>query len=87
VVPLLLWRDRVWRDHCANDPNWDRLQEAARAAKDDSPYRWLAMDDIYGEVGRSEVFRKAFSDAFDAIWRDGTKTVLSGYLSGLPMLG
>jgi mannitol 2-dehydrogenase len=72
-------------DMAPNDPNWDRLQASARAAKDDGPERWLAMDEIYGEVGRSEVFREAFSDALSAIWRDGTEKVLSRYLKDLPL--
>ena len=33
-----------------NDPNWDRLQAPRKAAKDD-PAAWLAMADIYGDVG------------------------------------
>jgi len=72
-------------DIAPNDPNWDRLQACARAAKDDTAGRWLAMDDIYGEVGRSEVFREEFSDALSAIWRDGTERVLSRYLKDLPL--
>ena len=40
-----------------NDPNWDRLQATAKAAKDD-PAAWLAMDDIYGDVGTSPVVRR-----------------------------
>lgn len=69
-----------------NDPNWDRLQATARRARNDTPERWLAMDDIYGEAGRSDVFRKAFADALSAIWRDGTGAVLSRYLEGLPLM-
>jgi mannitol 2-dehydrogenase len=69
-----------------NDPNWDRLRATARAARDDTPDRWLAMDDIYGEAGRSDVFRRAFSDALNAVWRDGTSTVLSHYLEGSPLM-
>ena len=30
-----------------NDPDWDRLQQRARAAKDD-PASWLGMEDVYG---------------------------------------
>lgn len=62
-----------------NDPNWDRLQAAARRAKDD-PAAWLAMDDIYGDVGRSPVFARAFSEALQALWAAGTKTVLTRYI-------
>jgi mannitol 2-dehydrogenase len=63
-----------------NDPNWDRMQATARKAKDD-PSVWLAMEDIYGEVGRSPVFARAFSDALGALWKDGTRTTLTRYLA------
>jgi mannitol 2-dehydrogenase len=43
-----------------NDPSWDRLVSVAHAAKDDA-MAWLKMEDIYGEVGRSAVFRKHFA--------------------------
>jgi mannitol 2-dehydrogenase len=62
-----------------NDPNWDRLQQRARAAKDD-PAEWLAMEDVYGEAGRSPVFREAFAAALRALWADGTVKTLSRYL-------
>jgi mannitol 2-dehydrogenase len=64
-----------------NDPNWDRLLTASRAARAD-PAAWLAMEDIYGEVGRAPVFAAAFSDALQALWRDGTRETLGRYLEG-----
>ncbi len=64
-----------------NDPNWERMQATARKAKDD-PTAWLAMEDIYGEVGRSPVFAKAFADALRALWKDGTRQTLTRYLAG-----
>jgi mannitol 2-dehydrogenase len=63
-----------------NDPNWDRLQAASKAAKAD-PGAWLAMEDIYGAVGRSAVFAAAFGAALKALWKDGTQTVLTRYVS------
>jgi len=63
-----------------NDPNWDRMQATARKAKDD-PAAWLAMEDIYGDVGRSAVFASAFSDALRALWADGTRATLTRYLT------
>jgi mannitol 2-dehydrogenase len=66
-----------------NDPNWDRMQATARRAKDD-PAAWLAMEDIYGEVGRSPVFSAAFAQALRALWRDGTRATLQAYLAGAP---
>jgi len=64
-----------------NDPNWDRMQETARKAKDD-PSAWLAMEDIYGEVGRSASFAAAFGKALDALWKDGARATLTRYLAG-----
>jgi len=65
-----------------NDPNWDRLATVARAAKD-NPTAWLEMADIYGDVGRSEAFRKQFTSMLAAIWSEGVTRVLSRYLEGV----
>ena len=62
-----------------NDPNWDRLVFAARAAKDD-PMAWLKMEEIYGEVGRSNIFRECFAFLLQAIWSQGVETVITSYL-------
>ncbi len=62
-----------------NDPNWDRLQKTARAAKDD-PSVWLAMDDIYGDVGRNPVFAKAFDAALRQLWSIGPTRTLQAYV-------
>ena len=64
-----------------NDPNWDRMQATARKAKDD-PAAWLAMEDIYGEVGRSPVFAAAFSHSLRSVWQLGTQEALTRYLDG-----
>ncbi len=63
-----------------NDPDWDRLQKAARAAKDD-PSAWLAMSDIYGDVGKSASFQEAFSRSLRTLWAEGTKATLKSYLA------
>jgi mannitol 2-dehydrogenase len=63
-----------------NDPNWERMTATAAAAKDD-PDAWLAMEDIYGAVGRNAVFREAFAGWLTALWRDGTKATLERYLA------
>ena len=65
-----------------NDPNWDRLQATARKAKDD-PSAWLAMSDIYGDVGRSELFAAEFSRSLAALWANGTRETLTRYVAGL----
>jgi mannitol 2-dehydrogenase len=64
-----------------NDPIWDRLQVTAKAAKE-APATWLAMEDIYGDVGRSQTFAKAFAHALDALWANGTRDTLTRYLAG-----
>ncbi|MGE0502106.1 MAG: mannitol dehydrogenase family protein [Rhizobiaceae bacterium] len=62
-----------------NDPSWSRLREQARAARSD-PRAWLAMDDIYGAVGRTPAFRDAFGQWLRALWREGTQATLKNYL-------
>jgi mannitol 2-dehydrogenase len=67
----------------ANDPNWDRLVSAARAAKDDPP-KWLQMEDIYGDVGRSRPFVERFTGLLRALWADGVERVVGRYLEESP---
>jgi mannitol 2-dehydrogenase len=63
----------------ANDPVWERLQFLARKAKDD-PLQWLAMADIYGDVGRSETMRAEFARALNDVWTKGTAETLKSYI-------
>jgi mannitol 2-dehydrogenase len=62
-----------------NDPNWERLQAQARAAKAD-PLAWLAMRDIYGRTAEAPAFRDAFAAHLAALWADGTEATLQRYL-------
>jgi hypothetical protein len=39
------------------------------------------MDDIYGDVGKDETFRKAFADWLTMVWRDGTAKALQAYIN------
>jgi mannitol 2-dehydrogenase len=82
----------LWCRYCAgttdsgaviepNDPNWDRLKTAARAAKSDAS-AWLGMADIYGDVGRSPVFAAAFTKSLQRLWEKGTRDTLGAYLGG-----
>ena len=64
-----------------NDPSWDRMVETSRKAKRD-PSAWLAMEDIYGAVGKSPVFAERFAHALAALWRDGTAVALRNYIVG-----
>lgn len=63
-----------------NDPNWDRLQEKARAAKVD-PMAWLTMADVYGSIAANEAFRAAFAQALTAVWSDGVEKTVKAYLA------
>ena len=62
-----------------NDPNWDRLQAKARAAKSD-PAAWLSMADIYGRTAQAPAFADAFARWLGALWADGTEATLRRYL-------
>lgn len=64
-----------------NDPNWERLQRTAREARAE-PSAWLAMDDIYGELGRSPIFASAFGTSLETLWSKGTVETLKLYLDG-----
>jgi len=64
-----------------NDPSWNRLQALSRKAKDD-PLQWLTMDDIYGDVAKSETFRTAFAAALGSLWSRGTAQTLTDYVGG-----
>lgn len=67
------------RDIEPNDPNWDRLVSASRAAKD-NPMIWLEMEDIYGTVGQAALFRERFALMLRKVWAEGVERVLQGYL-------
>ncbi|WGV17503.1 mannitol dehydrogenase family protein [Fuscovulum ytuae] len=64
-----------------NDPNWDRLQRAARAASAD-PMAWLGMEDIYGDVGRDPHLQEAFAGYLNDLGARGVRAVLADYLAG-----
>lgn len=94
-VTGLALESALWCRYCAgvtesgaviapNDPNWDRLQATALAAKA-RPEAWLEMRDIYGAVADAPAFRTAFATALTALWKDGTTAVLGRYLSGEPL--
>lgn len=64
-----------------NDQNAARLNKAALAAKDD-PMAFLALGDIFGDVARSDLFRRRFSHALKTLWEKGTRATLQLYLDG-----
>jgi len=91
-VDGLALESALWCRYCAgttdsgaviepNDPSWDRLTACASTARND-PSAWLAMEDIYGDVGRAPAFAEAFSRSLSTLWQDGTRKTLSRYVSG-----
>ena len=63
-----------------NDPHWDDLAAAARAARDD-PAAWLAQRRFYGDLAQSPRFAGAFARWLGVLWRDGTDAALRAYVS------
>src|SRR5271157_692878 len=64
-----------------NDPNWERLQAAAKPARQ-QPTAFLAMHDIFGELAETPVYTEAFSRALRSLWTDGVRATLAEYLAG-----
>ena len=90
-IDALAFESALWCRHCfgksesgkditAGDPNWDRLKDLAGKAATD-PLAWLSMDDVYGDVAQSPVFRSAFSRSLSDIWSKGTARAMSDFLS------
>jgi mannitol 2-dehydrogenase len=63
-----------------DDPNAARLAPAARAAKED-PAAFLALRDIFGDLGDAAPFRARFETALNSLWQDGTQATLQNYFS------
>jgi mannitol 2-dehydrogenase len=66
-----------------NDPNWERLQEAAKPARVD-PLAFLSLRHIFGDLADNPTYVRAFSDALSGLWARGVRSVLDDYLSGKP---
>ena len=62
-----------------NDPNWDALQARARRARE-TPAEWLAMTEVYGDLGRDPALVAAFSAALAAVWANGAEAELRRFL-------
>jgi mannitol 2-dehydrogenase len=63
-----------------NDPDWDLLQRTSTAARKD-PAVWLAMTDIYGDLGSNQGLVDQFTKALNGIWANGSRAEISAYLS------
>lgn len=64
-----------------NDPDWERLQARARAARTD-PGVFLSMTDIFGPLAESPAYVEAFSHGLSTLWADGTRKTLTRFLDG-----
>ena len=64
-----------------NDPSWDRLQAAARPARNE-PRTFLSMRDIFGELADNSTYVEAFSGALASLWKNGVRATLADYLAG-----
>ena len=89
-VDSLAFESALWCRHCfgktetgkdisAGDPAWARLSALAAKAKAD-PLAWLSMDDVYGDVAKSESFRQAFTLSLRDIWSKGTEKALVDFV-------
>ncbi|WP_045390679.1 mannitol dehydrogenase family protein [Falsirhodobacter sp. alg1] len=64
-----------------NDPNWDVLTAVSAKAKTD-PSAWLAMHEVYGDLGENAVVSARFDQILRAVWADGSEAVIARYLDG-----
>jgi len=82
----------IWARMCAgtredgsviapNDPVWDDLLTAAKAAKDD-PQIWLEQRHFYGEIADDTRFCDAFARLLTALYIDGLEVTLAAYING-----
>lgn len=62
-----------------NDPVWEGLTAAAKAARSD-PGAWLAQCDLYGDLAENDLFRESFEQQLMLIWEAGIEAVLKAYL-------
>jgi mannitol 2-dehydrogenase len=89
-VDSLAFESALWCRHCfgktetgkditAGDPAWARLSALAAKAKAD-PLAWLSLDDVYGDVAKSESFLQAFTLSLRDIWSKGTEKALVDFV-------
>lgn len=64
-----------------NDPIWNKLQTAAKAAKSD-PIAWLNQTDLYGDLAENRELRVRFNHWLTMIWSKGMEVTLRAYLQG-----
>ncbi|MEP3639508.1 MAG: mannitol dehydrogenase family protein, partial [Paracoccaceae bacterium] len=62
------------------DERAEQLRGAAIRSKE-NPTAFLALDDVFGDLGRNDVFAKAFERQLNSLWERGTRKTLQAYLS------
>ena len=67
-----------------NDTRYEELKATALAAKTD-PNRWLAMHDIYGELGENPAFQRAFARALKMVNEEGVIHSMREYTKLTPI--
>jgi mannitol 2-dehydrogenase len=64
-----------------NDPNWDMLQARAKAARA-KPSEWLAMTEVYGDLGQDRAVAERFAHCLGVVWAEGAEGAMQRYLGG-----
>jgi mannitol 2-dehydrogenase len=64
-----------------NDANAERLQAHALKSRE-NPLAFLELGDIFGDVAKSGLFQKRFTDALNSLRQKGTRATLTDYLEG-----
>ena len=63
-----------------NDPVWERLQAAAKAARSD-PRAFLSLRDAFGDLADRPAYVEAFSRALQSLWSKGVRATLCDYVA------
>ncbi|MBC7739168.1 MAG: mannitol dehydrogenase family protein [Candidatus Saccharibacteria bacterium] len=73
--------DEAGREIAPNDPNWAALNRCALVARDD-PAQWIAMTEIYGDLGLNAGFAERFAESLRYVWANGVEASMQRYLAG-----
>jgi mannitol 2-dehydrogenase len=63
-----------------NDPSWESIQTAAKAARSD-PSAFLQLRHIFGGLADNPNYVRAFSEGLSSLWTRGVRSTLADYLS------
>ncbi len=62
-----------------NDPHWNRLNQAANAARG-RPEAWLEQRFVYGDLASNSRFSERFAYWLNAVWSHGVNDTLQSYI-------